>query len=61
MIAGRPETGATLIGPGHNSLVVAPDGSDRIAFHAWNTDGTRREMHLAPIEFTRSGPVVSLG
>lgn len=61
--AGAPallETGATLVGPGHNSLVVAPDGSDRIAFHAWNADGTRREMHLAAIEFARDGPVVSL-
>ncbi|HWS49841.1 MAG TPA: glycoside hydrolase family 43 protein [Microbacterium sp.] len=53
-------TGPALIGPGHNSLVTAPDGSDRIAFHAWNAEGTRRQMHLAPIAFPASGPVVTL-
>lgn len=52
-------TGPTLIGPGHNSLVVAPDGTDRIAFHAWNADRSRRQMHLATIAFTGSGPVVT--
>lgn len=54
------ETGPTLIGPGHNSLVVAPDGTDRIAFHAWNEAGTARQMHLARIEFTPEGPIVDL-
>lgn len=45
------ESDATLIGPGHNSLVVAPDGTDRIAFHSWNADRTARQMHIAPIDF----------
>lgn len=54
------QTGPTLIGPGHNSLVVAPDGTDRIAFHAWNAEGSRREMHLAPIVFYGTGPAVTL-
>ena len=61
--AGSPavlESGPTLIGPGHNSLVVAPDGTDRIAFHAWNAEGSRRQMHLAPVVFTGSGPAVTL-
>ena len=61
--AGSPailETGPTLIGPGHNSLVVAPDGTDRIAFHAWNTERTLRQMHLAPVTFTPTGPAVTL-
>jgi GH43 family beta-xylosidase len=49
-----------LIGPGHNSLVVAPDGSDVIAFHAWNAAGTQRQLHLAPIHFDPDGPVVDL-
>lgn len=53
-------TGPTLIGPGHNSLVVGPDGRDIIAFHSWSGDGRRRELQLAPIAFTDSGPVVAL-
>jgi GH43 family beta-xylosidase len=61
--AGSPpilHTGPNLIGPGHNSLVVAPDGTDRIAFHAWDANGGRRQMHLAPIVFAETGPVVTL-
>jgi beta-xylosidase len=45
-----------LLGPGHNSLTTAPDGSDVIVFHAWNADGTARQMHVEPIEFTPDGP-----
>ena len=47
-----------LIGPGHNSLVVGPDGRDVIAFHAWDAGLTRRELHLRRIEFTADGPLV---
>ncbi len=47
-----------LIGPGHNSLVVGPEGEDLIAFHAWNSVRTRRELHVRRIEFLPSGPVV---
>lgn len=53
-------TGPSLVGPGHNSLAVGPDGRDVIAFHAWSADGQRRELHIAPIEFTADGPVVDL-
>jgi len=45
-----------LIGPGHSSFVTASDGSDVIAFHSWNADGSAREFHLAPIEFADDGP-----
>ena len=41
--------------------MVGPDGSDVIAFHAWNADGTERQLHLAPIDFRPDGPVVDLG
>lgn len=54
------ETGPALIGPGHNSLVVGPDGRDVIAFHAWSGDGLNREFHLASIDFTPDGPTVDL-
>lgn len=53
-------TGPTLTGPGHNSLVVGPDGQDVIAFHSWSGDGSRRELHLAGIRFTATGPTVDL-
>ncbi len=47
-----------LIGPGHNSLVVGPDGRDVIAFHAWDAGLSRRELHLRHIEFRADGPSV---
>jgi hypothetical protein len=40
--------------------VTAPDGSDVIAFHAWNADGTERQLHLAPIDFGPDRPVIDL-
>jgi GH43 family beta-xylosidase len=38
-----------LRGPGHNSLTVAPDGTDIIAFHSWNADTTARQLHLGAL------------
>jgi GH43 family beta-xylosidase len=35
-----------LVGPGHNSLTTAPDGTDVIAFHAWDSQLDRRRLHL---------------
>ena len=51
-------SGASLIGPGHNSLVVGPDGGDRIAFHAWNADHSERQMHVASIDFRSEEPAL---
>ena len=51
-------TDAELIGPGHNSLTVAPDGGDVIAFHAWDAGRTTRRLHLRRISFDDSGPHV---
>jgi GH43 family beta-xylosidase len=42
---------AELRGPGHNSLTVAPDGRDIIAFHSWNEQGSERQLHLGTVEF----------
>ena len=53
-------TGDDLVGPGHNSVVVAPDGADVIAFHSWDALGTRRQMRLHRFEVTPRGPVVVL-
>jgi GH43 family beta-xylosidase len=52
------QTDDHLIGPGHNSLVVGPDGGDVIAFHAWDAALSRRELHLRQIEFRADGPTV---
>jgi beta-xylosidase len=51
----------SLIGPGHNSLVVGPDGQDRIVFHAWDADQTARRMHIAPLSWTDHGPTIDWG
>ncbi|UQN09726.1 glycoside hydrolase family 43 protein [Deinococcus sp. QL22] len=45
-----------LIGPGHNSLIVGPDGTDMIVFHAWNKEHTQRQLHLAPLDWVTGNP-----
>jgi len=51
-------TEGDLIGPGHNSLTVAPDGGDVIAFHAWDPTITQRQLHLRRVAFDDGGPHV---
>jgi len=51
-------TGDGLVGPGHNSLVVGPDG-DFIAFHSWDAERTARRMHVRRIAFELDGPRVT--
>lgn len=46
-----------LIGPGHNSVVLAPDGRTHfIVYHSWNPERTRRQMCMDPIVWTPEGP-----
>jgi len=46
-----------LIGPGHNSIVLGPDGQTMfIVYHSWNDERTRRQMCLDPLEWTPAGP-----
>lgn len=46
-----------LVGPGHNSIALGPDGAtDHIVYHAWNAEGTARQMYVEPIEWTAEGP-----
>ncbi|MFD5625805.1 glycoside hydrolase family 43 protein [Streptomyces sp. NPDC127072] len=47
-----------VIGPGGQDVVTGPDGRDRIAFHAWNADRTKRPMYLADLGFSQGRPVV---
>lgn len=47
-----------VIGPGHNSVVVGPDGQDVMVYHAWDVDQTARRMCIDPIVWTPDGPRV---
>lgn len=47
-----------LIGPGHNSLTIAPRGGDAIVFHAWDEVHDARRMHVRRISFELEGPWV---
>ena len=63
----RSEEGAAVlrgteqtVGPGHNSVVWAPDGETLLCvYHAWNPEGTRRQLCLDPIRWTPAGPKVT--
>jgi beta-xylosidase len=46
-----------LIGPGHNSVTVAPDGRTLvIVYHAWDIDRTKRQMCIDRLRWTDDGP-----
>ncbi len=48
-----------LIGPGHCSVALAPDGETYfMIYHSWNPERTRRVICMDPIEWTKSGPRV---
>ena len=46
-------------GPGHNS-VLETGGSSFIGYHAWNEQGTRRQMHVARLQWDGSIPSVDV-
>lgn len=43
-------------GPGHNSILTTPDGVDLLIYHAWNAEGTARQLCLDPLTWTAEGP-----
>jgi GH43 family beta-xylosidase len=46
-----------VLGPGHNSIVVGPDGqTDYIVYHAWDTNMEARRMCLDKLIWTPEGP-----
>jgi beta-xylosidase len=47
-----------VVGPGHNSVVVGPDGQDVMIYHAWDAEGTARRMFVDPLRWTPAGPVL---
>lgn len=50
-------TSRDVIGPGHNSMVMGPDGhSEFIVYHAWDAARTARRMCIDPLLWTPDGP-----
>lgn len=49
-----------VIGPGHNSVVTGPDGTEQMVYHAWDPAMTARRMHVSPLEWTPEGPRCSV-
>jgi len=46
-----------VLGPGHNSVVVGPDGVTLfVVYHAWDPAKTARRMCIDPLVWTESGP-----
>jgi GH43 family beta-xylosidase len=45
-----------VLGPGHNSMIEGPDGSDYIVYHAWDPKMIARRMCLDRIDWTAEGP-----
>ena len=45
-----------VVGPGHNSVVTAADGTDVLVYHAWDAALTTRRMCIDPLVWTASGP-----
>ena len=45
-----------LIGPGHNSIVTAPNGDDFIVYHAWDAPMRARRMFIDRLVWTSEGP-----
>jgi beta-xylosidase len=52
-----PQSGE-LVGPGHNSFTVSPDGSETwIVYHAWDRDRTTRRMCIDRMDWVEGEPV----
>ncbi len=45
-----------VLGPGHNSYVRAPDGTELLIYHAWDPNRTKRRMCIDPLVWTTLGP-----
>lgn len=46
-----------LLGPGHNSIVLGPDGqTEYIIYHAWDTSKSARRMCMDKLVWTPDGP-----
>jgi hypothetical protein len=43
-------------GPGHNSLITAPNGDDYVVYHAWDPEHRTRRMCIDRVWWTPDGP-----
>ncbi|PTY05578.1 glycoside hydrolase [Opitutaceae bacterium EW11] len=54
VLRGRP---GEVLGPGHNSIVLGPDGRALfVVYHAWDAAQTARRMCIDPLIWTAHGP-----
>jgi hypothetical protein len=45
------------IGPGHNPVILGPDGKTWFnVYHSWKPERTRRQICMHPIVWTNEGP-----
>ena len=50
-------TSDEVVGPGHNSVTISPDGRSQIfVYHAWNPERSKRRMCIDPLVWTPQGP-----
>jgi len=51
-------SGGRYLGPGGQDVVVAPDGSDRLVFHSWDSLYIQRGMNLLPLRWQNGIPTL---
>jgi GH43 family beta-xylosidase len=52
-------SGERITGPGHHSIVLAPDGVSRYSvYHGYDGDRPGRKVHLDPVRFAGDRPVI---
>jgi arabinan endo-1,5-alpha-L-arabinosidase len=54
-------TGGEYVGPGGQDVVVAPDGTELLVFHDWDTGFTYRGMNVEDLTWEDGRPVVQVG
>jgi len=54
----RTPASGELLGPGHNSFTVSPDGSETwIVYHAWDPAQTGRRLCIDRVDWVHGKPV----
>src|SRR5688572_28697961 len=50
------EKSGDVLGPGHNSYAVTPDGVEMLVYHAWDPARHARRMYIDRLQWTPPGP-----
>lgn len=45
-----------VLGPGHNSIAVSPEGQEYVVYHAWDAEMKARRMCIDRLVWTAEGP-----